>query len=98
MRKIYEFFNKIGVWFASFGVDRYLHLLAGLFISFLFSMLFHFTSGENPWTCVGVAMIVTSGVGMFKEVADQTYSGESSALDFGFTCLGGALGCGLWLL
>lgn len=98
MKKIYQFFKKINTWLASFGVDRYLHLLAGLFISFISCIIFHYCAGESMWTCVAVAMIITSGIGMGKEVADQTFESTSDGLDFAFTCLGGIIGCALWLL
>ena len=98
MKKIYQFFSKINGWLASFGVDRYLHLLAGLFISFITCLIFYHTQGESVWTCAGVAMIITAGLGMGKEVLDQNYTSQSDGLDFAFTCLGGVIGCGLWLL
>lgn len=98
MKKIYQFFQKINDWIASFGVDRYLHLLAGLFIAFIVCIIISAAEGVDPWVSSVFAIMVTAGIGMGKEVLDQTYEGTSDALDFAFTCIGGVLGCALWLL
>lgn len=98
MKKVYNVFKSIGEWLAKAGADRYLHLLAGLVIAFFTAMLMQGVAGEGRWTCVGFSMMVTVVVGIWKEVADQTYEGESDALDWAFTCIGGVIGCGLWMM
>lgn len=82
MKKVYNVFKSIGEWLAKAGADRYLHLLAGLVIAFFTAMLMQGVAGEGRWTCVGFSMMVTVVVGILKEVADQTYEGESDALDW----------------
>lgn len=62
------------------------------------AMLMQGVAGEGRWTCAGFALMVTVVVGILKEVADQTYEGESNALDWAFTCIGGVIGCGLWMM
>ena len=79
MKKVYNVFKSIGEWLAKAGADRYLHLLAGLVIAFFTAMLMHGAAGEGRWTCAGFALMVTVVVGILKEVADQTYEGESDA-------------------
>jgi hypothetical protein len=98
MKKIYQFFSKISGWLASFGVDRYLHLLAGLFIAFFVAIGMSIIGGESTWTCVFFSMMVTAILGIIKEVLDQNYTDQSDGIDFLFTCIGGIIGCGLWLL
>lgn len=98
MKKVYNVFKIIGEWLAKVGADKYLHLLAGLVIAFFTAMLMHGAAGEGRWTCAGFALMVTVVVGILKEVADQTYEGESDALDWAFMCIGGVIGCGLWMM
>ena len=98
MKKIYLFFQKINDWLASFGVERYLHLLAGIVISVIVCLLIQGIEGEGPLTCAGVAMMVTTCASVIKEVLDQTYEGNSELLDIVFTCIGGLIGCGIWLM
>ena len=98
MKKIYQFFSKINEWFASFGVDRYLHLLAGLFIAFFVAMGMSIIGGESTITCALFSLMVTAILGIIKEVLDQNYTSQSDGIDFLFTCIGGIVGCGLWLL
>ena len=98
MKKVYNVFKNFGEWLAKAGVDRYLHLLAGLIIAFFTATLVNGAAGEGRWTSVGLALMVTVAVGILKEVADQTYEGESDALEWAFTCIGGVIGCGLWML
>lgn len=54
--------------------------------------------GEGQWVSVAFSMMVTLGMGIAKEVLDQTYEGTSSALDFAFTGIGGILGCIIFLV
>lgn len=98
MKKVYNVLKSIGEWLAKVGADRYLHLLAGLVIAFFTAMLMQGVAGEGRWTCAGFALMVTVVVGILKEVADQTYEGESDVLDWAFTCIGGVIGCGLWMM
>lgn len=98
MRKIYSLIKKFNAWLASFGVDGYLHLIAGLLIAFFVALLMMKVGQENVVTCVGFSLMVTVIVGMLKEVADQTFEGESDGVDWLFTCIGGLIGIGLWLL
>lgn len=87
-----------GEWLASAGADRYLHLLAGLLIAFVVALVMNKIGGEGRWTCVFFAMMVTVIIGIIKEVIDQTFESVSDAVDFAFTCVGGVIGAGLWLL
>lgn len=98
MKKIYQFFQKINTCLASFGVERYLHLLAGIIISVIVCLLIQGIEGEDPLTCAGVAMMVTTCASVIKEVLDQTYEGNSELPDIVFTCIGGLIGCGIWLM
>lgn len=98
MRKIYQFIQKINTWLASFGADRYLHLIAGIIISVIVCLLMKGLEGENIWSCAGMAMMSTASIAVIKEVLDQTYEGESSLLDILFTMIGGSIGCSIWML
>lgn len=98
MKKVYGLVKTTGEWLAKAGADRYLHLLAGLLIAFFVAMLMQCVAGEGRWTCAGFALLVTVAVGFLKEIADQTFEGESDGLDWAFTTIGGVIGCGLWLL
>ena len=98
MKKVYEMMSKAGQWLASFGADRYLHLLAGLAVAFATCMVMAATQGVGPWTCALLGVIIVAAVGVGKEVLDQNYTGQSSWLDIIFTLIGGIVGCGLWML
>lgn len=98
MKKIYQFFQKINVWLASFGADRYLHLLAGIIIAFAVCMVMKAAEGVSSWICALMAVIASAALGVGKEVLDQNYTGQSSWLDIIFTCIGGVFGCVMWLL
>lgn len=96
MRKAYEMMRKAGQWLASFGADRYLHLLAGLAVCSIVARLMA-AHDEPRLGCVGVAMMVTVAVGMGKEIADQCAGEKGDAVDWLFTCVGGVIGGLLWL-
>ena len=98
MKKVYTFFHKINTWLAYFGVNRYLHLLAGIVISVIVCLLIQGIEGEDPLTCAGVAMMITTCTSVIKEILDQTYEGNSELIDIAFTCIGGLIGCGIWLM
>ena len=98
MKKVYQFFQKINTWLTSFGVDRYLHLLAGIAISVIVCLLIQGIEGEDPLTCAGVAMMITTCASVIKEILDQTYEGNSELIDIAFTCIGCLMWYGIWLM
>ena len=99
MKKVYEVMKKVSEWLASFGADRWLHLIAGLIIAFGASMLVRGVAEEDSrWLCALLGLTVAAAVGLLKEVADQSYEGESDGVDWLFTVIGGVVGCGLWLI
>lgn len=49
MRKIYSLIKKLNAWLASFGVDRYLHLIAGLLIAFFVALLMMKVGAGKCW-------------------------------------------------
>jgi hypothetical protein len=98
MRKIYGLVKKINCWLASFGVDRYLHLLAGLIISFFVALFMLKVGHETVDSSLVFGMMITVIVGALKEVFDQAYDASSDGIDWLFTCIGGVIGLVLWLL
>lgn len=99
MKKIVSLVRKFNVWLASFGGDRYLHLVAGLLISFFVALLMLKVGHESVWTCVGFSFMITVIVGFLKEVFDSLMTdGTADGIDWLFTCIGGVIGLGLWLL
>ena len=98
MKKIYNFFQKINTWLASFGADRYLHLVAGILISFFVSMGFQAWQQETLLISTVVGYIITVAIGLGKEVLDQNYTGKSDITDWLFTGIGGLIGAALFAL
>ena len=97
MKKVYQFFQKINVWLASFGADRYLHLIVGAIISIIVCLLMKGLEGGSVLSCTGMAMMITVTIGVMKEVLDQSYESKSDLLDILFTTIGGLVGCAIWI-
>lgn len=91
MKKIYDFVEKINGKLASYGADRYLHLIVGMIVSFIAAVILGY-NGETTYTCVGFGLLIAIAVGFLKEVADQTFEGMSDFKDWLFTIIGGVIG------
>lgn len=98
MEKLYNLFRKGSTWLASFGVDRYLHLIAGILISFLATLILVAVSGEGLLFGAVFGFLSAVVVGLGKEILDQTYIGKSDIVDWIFTIIGGAFGTIFYLI
>lgn len=81
-------FNAVAAWLAQWGADRYLHLLVGMFITYIVGLL-----GDGAWwstACLGLLVAVI--VGFVKEVADAFAGNKGDLVDIVFTAIGGVVG------
>lgn len=78
MGKIYE---KIVGWLASFGVDKYLHFIAGLIIAAFFAIVLK----------MDVCIVPVLFAGFIKEAFDEWRYGDFDWRDFAATILGGLI-------
>lgn len=93
MGKILSFYESVAGWLASWGGDRYLHLLCGMVVSYVVGLL---ADGGGTWVgAAALGVLAAVVVGFVKEIADSFLTGEGDAADLVFTAIGGALGFGL---
>lgn len=94
MKKLLNAYRKAATWLASFGADRYLHLLAGLILAFIIGVFLC----TPLWVSGLLALAIVIAVGWLKEIFDS-FTGELGDLvDWLFTSIGGAIGYGLLML
>lgn len=94
MKKLLNVYRKAASWLASFGADRYLHLLAGLILTFIIGVFL----GAPLWQSGLIALAIVVVVGWLKEIFDS-FTGELGDLvDWRFTIIGGVIAYGLLVL
>ena len=99
MKKIFSVYDKVAEWLCSFTSDKYVHLLAGLLIGFLGSLLFAATTKNGTEVayafCGWFAAVL---IGLFKEVVDFFRDKPFDAKDWLFTAVGGVIGALMYLV
>lgn len=90
MEKILGYYDRVKDWLCGFGSDKYLHLLAGLVVSFVSS-----TALGHSWAGLSVAL----AVGLAKELTDRyAMHRDFSWEDVIFTVIGGVIGTLMYLI
>ena len=67
------------------------HLIGGIFIAAILAYLV-FNKTNMFWTAMFMAIVITSLIGLFKELIDPYLRGDRSKLDLVFTVLGSIIG------
>ena len=67
------------------------HLIGGIFIATILSYLI-FKKTNMFWTAMLMAIVITSFIGLFKELIDPYLQGDRNKFDLIFTVLGGIIG------
>ena len=96
MRKIYD---KMTDWLAGYGVDKYLHLMACLLITFAAAVLVRAVFREDGCVSAGTGACAVMATGFFKEWWDNSTTGDFSFSDLAFDaagCLTGAVMLCAW--
>lgn len=88
MKKIVSILNKATSWLTGFGCDRWLHFIAGLFISFIVGCV----ADGAPWAAGLVGILLSIVIGFVKEVADTFAKDTFDVMDLVFTAIGGVAG------
>lgn len=91
MGKIIKIFNKAAMWLASWGTDKYLHLIAGLLIAYIVGEI----ADGVWWSAALVGVLIATIVGFIKEIIDGWTSQSANLGDLMFTIIGGFMGMGL---
>ena len=99
MKKILRVYDKTAEWLCSFGSDRYVHLIAGLWIGFLVAAVMEATT-PGCYAAAYALMGVTgaAAAGLAKEIVDFLRGGRFDAGDVVATVAGGAMGGLLWMM
>ena len=81
LNRLYGLYGELVAWLCSFGKDKYLHLLAGMWIASGLCILFPFV---GLWS-----LLIVFGVALGKELVDRYFGGSISLDDIAFTLYGG---------
>ena len=76
-----KFLEKIVAFFANLGADKYLHVIAGMFIAALFNIAL------GMEVCIAPVIVA----GFIKEFIDEWRYGGADIADFAATVAGGAV-------
>lgn len=99
MKKILRIYDKIAAWLCKWGSDKYVHLLAGLLISYLWLCVLLAVRGDGDCIIFMLNGIGVSGlVALLKEIADCMRYGKIDIYDIVFTMAGGLIGALLFLI
>lgn len=99
MTKIFKFYDKIAEWLCDFTSDKYVHLLAGLLISFFVSWLVTLTTPNAlSVECARCGFIIGVLVGIAKEIIDAYREKPMDCADLLFTVFGCVLGSVLYTI
>jgi len=99
MKKILEAWDKMCKWLCRIESDKYVHLVAGLWIGFLVSAVMEATTPgcyETAYAFMGV--VGTAVVMVIKELFDFFRGERFDAGDVVATVAGGAMGGLLWMM
>lgn len=99
MKKVFRVYDKVAEWLCSFTSDKYVHLLAGLLISFAVAWVFILnTAGATEPVCAVCGVIAAVFVGFIKEVVDFFRDKPFDGGDVLFTVVGGIIGAVLYMM
>lgn len=99
MKKVFSVYDKVAEWLCSFSSDKYVHLLAGLLVSFTAAWVFILTTtGATKPVCAVCGVIASVLVGLFKEVADFFRDKPFDGQGWLFTAVGGVIGALMYLM
>lgn len=99
MKKVFSVYDRVAEWLCSFTSDKYVHLLAGLLISFAVAWVFILnTAGATEPVCAVCGVIAAMLIGLFKEIVDFFRDKPFDAKDWLFTSVGGAMGAMMFLV
>lgn len=90
--------RKAAGWLASFGADRWMHLVAGLVVAYVAGCADMRIGGGPLWSAGLVGLLAALVAGFFKEIADSFTGSRGDLVDCLFTTTGGAAGFGLLML
>lgn len=99
MKRINKIYDGVAQWLCSFESNKYVHLVVGLLIGFLGSLLFAATTKNGTEVAYAFCgWFAAMLIGLLKEVVDFFRDKLFDAKDWLFTAVGGAVGAILWLL
>lgn len=99
MKRINKIYDGVAQWLCSFESNKWVHLVVGLLIGFLGSLLFAVTTKNGTEVAYAFCgWFVAVLIGLLKEVVDFFRDKPFDAKDWLFTAAGGAVGAVLWLL
>lgn len=99
MKRINKIYDKVAQWLCSFESNKWVHLVVGLLIGFLGSLLFAATTKNGTEVAYAFCgWFAAMLVGLLKEVVDFFRDKPFDGRDWLFTAVGGAVGAVLWLL
>lgn len=94
---MYKIYIKVNSWLASWGSDKYLHLLACLLVSFIVAAGLHiFISNKGNCSLAGFGLAFCLGIA--KEMWDHVKGGDFDITDLDFSTTGALIGMLLFLL
>lgn len=99
MKKILRVYDRLAAWLCKWGSDKYVHLLAGLLISYLWLCVLLTVRGDGMrmiYAWYGV--VAAGGVALIKELIDDMRGGRIDPQDIVFTMAGGLIGSLLFLI
>lgn len=99
MKKILKVWDNFADWVCKFSGDKYVHLIVGLIIAFVFAWLLGVTTKGFPAINYAVCSVIAAGVAMLlKEVCDFMRGENFDGKDIVFGLIGGIIGALLYLL
>ena len=99
MTKIFKIYDRLAEWLCDFTSDKYVHLLAGLLITFFVSWLAALTThGVANVECARCGFIIGVLVGITKEIIDAYREKPMDCADLLFTVFGCVLGSVLYTI
>ena len=96
--KILNYYDRAANYLASFGSDKYLHLIFGIIISYLAALLFSYTNpGVHVTAYMLTGLFFSSICMLIKEILDFFRGGVFDGKDILFGIIGGVLGSLMFL-
>ena len=98
MKKILKVWDNFADWVCKFSGDKYVQLIAGLIIAFVFAWLMAVTTKGFPAINFAVCVIAAGMAMLFKEVIDFFRGEDFDGKDIVFGLIGGIIGALLYML
>lgn len=99
MKKILKVWDNFAGWVCKFSGDKYVHLIVGLIIAFVFARLMAVTTKGFPTINYAACGVIAAGAAMlFKEVIDFFRGEDFDGKDIVFGLIGGIIGALLYML